>query len=425
MLTTSTIDRQKSFLQRRRDLNPNNPNINVMAPDRTDILTQGQKSAFREVFDLFDSNGGGSIDADELDEALRSADIQVTKDEINEVLSSMDKDGNGEIDFEEFLQLMTNTERFLESVICKEQEAEATQQREVLLFEALTQFMRKSALHSINEIVGYYHQKYKKVQTPHVIRHYAAGARLIGLSEQQIRRHLEQLRRSSMSNNKSPYAQPPYAFMHLCRQKEVPRPVKLEKITEITEESSPTKIRENLKILVPDAPRQSTCKGRIRLKIVWDQKEKDEKAGKLPSLIPTKPHETATSQSLRKKRRHNGWVAQRFNPANIRDHLPILTTNSVKRELKADGGVLIDPDKPHSLDFDDAPGLRFKVTGLTNQYYKGIQNQKSREAETHWHSLGVNRMPSQHLRESYRRVFKAYVDYRNTPVSSLCSSSIA
>ena len=50
-------------------------------------------SAFREVFDLFDSNGGGSIDADELDEALRSAEINVTKEEINEVLSSMDKDG--------------------------------------------------------------------------------------------------------------------------------------------------------------------------------------------------------------------------------------------------------------------------------------------------------------------------------------------
>ena len=78
----------------------------------------------------------------------------------------------------------------------------------------------------------YYHQKYKKVQTPHVIRHYAAGARLIGLSEQQIRRHLEQLRRSSMSNNKSPYAQPPYAFMHFCMKKEeVPRPVKLEKVS--------------------------------------------------------------------------------------------------------------------------------------------------------------------------------------------------
>ena len=49
--------------------------------------------AFREVFDLFDTNGGGSIDAGKLDEALRSAEINVTKDEINEVLNSMDKDG--------------------------------------------------------------------------------------------------------------------------------------------------------------------------------------------------------------------------------------------------------------------------------------------------------------------------------------------
>ena len=45
------------------------------------------------MFDLFDSNGGGSIDADELEEALHSADIHLTKEEINEVLSSMDKDG--------------------------------------------------------------------------------------------------------------------------------------------------------------------------------------------------------------------------------------------------------------------------------------------------------------------------------------------
>ena len=36
--------------------------------------------------------------------------------------------------------------------VCKEEAA--TRQREILLFEALTQFMKKSALHSINEIVG-------------------------------------------------------------------------------------------------------------------------------------------------------------------------------------------------------------------------------------------------------------------------------
>lgn len=49
--------------------------------------------AFKEVFDLFDSNGGGTIDADELDLALRSVDIQLSQEEIVDVLTSMDKDG--------------------------------------------------------------------------------------------------------------------------------------------------------------------------------------------------------------------------------------------------------------------------------------------------------------------------------------------
>ena len=49
--------------------------------------------AFREVFDLFDSNGGGTIDAEELDLALQSVDVKLSQDEISEVLSAMDKDG--------------------------------------------------------------------------------------------------------------------------------------------------------------------------------------------------------------------------------------------------------------------------------------------------------------------------------------------
>jgi len=50
-------------------------------------------SAFKEVFDLFDSNGGGTIDAEELDLALRSVDIQLSQEEIIDVLTTMDKDG--------------------------------------------------------------------------------------------------------------------------------------------------------------------------------------------------------------------------------------------------------------------------------------------------------------------------------------------
>merc|ERR1712178_269846 len=79
-------------------------------------LSKRQIRAFREVFDLFDGNGGGTIDADELDETLRSVNICLEPHQIAEVMLSIDHDGNGEIDFEEFLHLMTNTERFIDSL---------------------------------------------------------------------------------------------------------------------------------------------------------------------------------------------------------------------------------------------------------------------------------------------------------------------
>ena len=45
------------------------------------------------MFDLFDSNGGGTIDAEELDLALKSVDIHLSQEEIIDVLTAMDKDG--------------------------------------------------------------------------------------------------------------------------------------------------------------------------------------------------------------------------------------------------------------------------------------------------------------------------------------------
>jgi len=45
------------------------------------------------VFDLFDSNGGGTIDAEELDLALKSVDIQLSQEDLQDVLTAMDKDG--------------------------------------------------------------------------------------------------------------------------------------------------------------------------------------------------------------------------------------------------------------------------------------------------------------------------------------------
>ena len=45
------------------------------------------------MFSLFDINGGGTIDAQELYSALGSVDIHLSRAEIEEVLRVMDEDG--------------------------------------------------------------------------------------------------------------------------------------------------------------------------------------------------------------------------------------------------------------------------------------------------------------------------------------------
>eukprot|EP00230_Micromonas_polaris_P010545 CAMPEP_0197121820 /NCGR_PEP_ID=MMETSP1390-20130617/3746_1 /TAXON_ID=38833 /ORGANISM="Micromonas sp., Strain CCMP2099" /LENGTH=383 /DNA_ID=CAMNT_0042563729 /DNA_START=32 /DNA_END=1186 /DNA_ORIENTATION=- len=74
---------------------------------RSTGLTEEQKQEIREAFDLFDTDGSGTIDAKELKVAMRALGFEPKKEEIKKMISDIDKDGSGTIDFEEFLQMMT------------------------------------------------------------------------------------------------------------------------------------------------------------------------------------------------------------------------------------------------------------------------------------------------------------------------------
>merc|ERR1719468_558995 len=71
-------------------------------------LTPEQKQEIREAFDLFDTDGSGTIDAKELKVAMRALGFEPKKDEIKKMISDIDKDGSGTIDFQEFLEMMTS-----------------------------------------------------------------------------------------------------------------------------------------------------------------------------------------------------------------------------------------------------------------------------------------------------------------------------
>ncbi|CAA7035838.1 unnamed protein product [Microthlaspi erraticum] len=70
-------------------------------------LTNQKRREIREVFDLFDIDGSGSIDARELNVAMRSLGFEMNNEQINELMAEVDKDQSGAIDFDEFVHMMT------------------------------------------------------------------------------------------------------------------------------------------------------------------------------------------------------------------------------------------------------------------------------------------------------------------------------
>merc|ERR1712086_767053 len=69
-------------------------------------LTLQQKQEIKEAFDLFDTDGSGSIDANELKTAMRALGFAPKKEEISRMLGDLDIDGNGTVEHEEFEGLM-------------------------------------------------------------------------------------------------------------------------------------------------------------------------------------------------------------------------------------------------------------------------------------------------------------------------------
>ncbi|KAI5100658.1 caltractin [Silurus meridionalis] len=70
-------------------------------------LTEEQKQEIREAFDLFDTDGSGTIDVKELKVAMRALGFEPKKEEIKKMIADIDKEGSGTIDFNDFLSMMT------------------------------------------------------------------------------------------------------------------------------------------------------------------------------------------------------------------------------------------------------------------------------------------------------------------------------
>ena len=83
-----------------------------------------------------------------------------------------------------------------------------------MFYSAITQFSLKQTLADLEKT-------FLKSQKPHVISHYSAGARLIGLTTRQLTQQMKKMQKTA-ANNDSPYAKP-LMFVHLGTRKIVKR----------------------------------------------------------------------------------------------------------------------------------------------------------------------------------------------------------
>jgi calmodulin len=69
-------------------------------------LSEEDLQEFREIFNLVDTDRGGSIGTEELARLMDTLGIRTSPEELKLMVSEIDENGNGEIDFDEFVQVM-------------------------------------------------------------------------------------------------------------------------------------------------------------------------------------------------------------------------------------------------------------------------------------------------------------------------------
>jgi len=70
-------------------------------------LSKDEIEELRQAFDLFDTDGNGTIDPKELRAAMQSLGFEAKNQTIYQIIQDIDKENTGEINFDQFLELMT------------------------------------------------------------------------------------------------------------------------------------------------------------------------------------------------------------------------------------------------------------------------------------------------------------------------------
>jgi calmodulin len=74
------------------------------------IFTSSQMMDLKAAFTMFDKNGDQKISGSELKEVMHYLGLKTSEDEVKAMIQVVDKNRNGYVDYDEFIQMMTQTQ---------------------------------------------------------------------------------------------------------------------------------------------------------------------------------------------------------------------------------------------------------------------------------------------------------------------------
>jgi len=90
-----------------------------MASDQKSAFTEAEQAEIKVVFDSFDTDKSGRIDATELQSALKNLKVYKSPEQVQALIKEVDKDMNGTVEFNELLDIVYNIKNGKESAFTK------------------------------------------------------------------------------------------------------------------------------------------------------------------------------------------------------------------------------------------------------------------------------------------------------------------
>ncbi|GMR58994.1 hypothetical protein PMAYCL1PPCAC_29189 [Pristionchus mayeri] len=106
LLTTIVRMPKPKMNGERGEISPKGQNEPLLPIHNLEGYSEEELKEYRQVFNIFDTDGSGAIGEEELEAAMHNLGLETTKEELDKIIDEVDKRGNHEIDFDEFCEVM-------------------------------------------------------------------------------------------------------------------------------------------------------------------------------------------------------------------------------------------------------------------------------------------------------------------------------